>query len=182
VQHLPRKFFIDRLKLNPWNDPPPKSFDNILMRWKLSRDHGGVQANALVLENSYRCLEIADMFTLREIFDLEKNVDFHEHKVDGTIVVVCTTNNFEELTVWKGDKWESMLVAIKDCIMHISVYVCICKKESFGYVMLIIHKTMIGLYITYEIGTYSAHPEELLNGNVTTLKILLLLFVYLFRT
>jgi hypothetical protein len=73
-----------------------------------------------------------------------------------------------------------MLVALKDCTMHISVYVCICEKESFGYLMLIIHKTMIGSYITYEIGTYSAHLKELLSGSVTTLESSLLLFVYLF--
>jgi hypothetical protein len=120
------------------------------------------------------------MFTLREIFDLERNVDFLQHKETGTIVVVYTSNNYEELTVWKGHKWESMFVALKDCIMHIGVYVCICENESFGYLMLIIYKTMIGPYITYDVETYSAHPDELLSGSVTTLKSSLLLFVYLF--
>jgi hypothetical protein len=177
---LPKKNFTDKLKLNPSNDPPSKSFDDTLMRWKLSRDPGAVQVDALVLKNSYRCLEIIDMFTLREIFDLERNADFLQHKEAGTIVVVYTSNNYEELTVWKGHKWESMFVALKDCIMHISVYVCICENESFGYLMLIIYKTMIGPYITYEVGTYSAHPDELLSGSVTTLKSSLLLFVYLF--
>jgi hypothetical protein len=64
------------VKLNPSKDPPPKSFEYTLKRWKLNKDHGGVQANALVLKNSYRCQEIANMSTLKEILDLEKNVDF----------------------------------------------------------------------------------------------------------
>lgn len=114
--------FTDKLKLNPSNDPPSKSFDDTLMRWKLNWDPGGVQVDALVLKNSYRCLEIVEMFTLKEIFDLERNVDFLQHRVVGTIIVVYTSNNFEELTVWKGHKWESMLVALKDYIMH----KCIC--------------------------------------------------------
>lgn len=67
---------------------------------------------------------------LREIFDLENNVNFLQCGAIGTIVFVCTTNNFEELIISKGNKWESMFVALKDCTVHISVYVCICKKES----------------------------------------------------
>jgi hypothetical protein len=39
---------------------------------------------------------------------------------------------------------------------------------------------MIGPYITYEVKTYFAHPDELLSGSVTTFESSLLLFVYLF--
>jgi hypothetical protein len=82
-------------------DPPPKSFEDTLKRWKLSKDLGGVQANALVLKNSYRCQEITNMSTLREILDLKKNVDFLQQGATRTIVV-CTTNNYEKLIIWMG--------------------------------------------------------------------------------
>jgi hypothetical protein len=51
-QQLPNKLFIDKLKLNPSKDPPPKSFEYTLKRWKLNKDPRGVQVNALVSKNS----------------------------------------------------------------------------------------------------------------------------------
>jgi hypothetical protein len=73
---LTKKIFIDKLKLNPSKDPPPTSFVDTLRRWKSSINHEDVLAAALVFENSYRCQEIVDMFTLKEIFYYEKTIDF----------------------------------------------------------------------------------------------------------
>ncbi len=68
--------------------------------------------------------------------------------------MICTTNNLKEFTIWKGDKWESVLGRLKDYTMHIGVWVCICEKEFFEFLMFTIHKTIIDPYIEYEIGTY----------------------------
>jgi hypothetical protein len=78
--------------------------------------------------------------------------------------VICTINNSKEFTVWKRDKWESVLGKLEDCIVHIDMWVCICEKESFAYLMSIVHKTVIGPYIEYKIGTYFPQLEELLVG------------------
>ncbi len=68
------------------------------------------------------------MSTLKEIFDFERIVDFFQQGANGTIAVICTTNNSEEFIVWKGDKWESVLGRLKNYTVHISVWVCICEK------------------------------------------------------
>jgi hypothetical protein len=68
------------------------------------------------------------MSTLKEIFDFERTINFLQRGVNGTIVVICTIHNLEEFTVWKGDKWENVTGKLKDCIVHISVSVCICEK------------------------------------------------------
>jgi len=54
-QQLTKKFFINKLKLNPSKDPPPLSFIDTLRRWKSNKNHEGMLVNALVLKNSYRC-------------------------------------------------------------------------------------------------------------------------------
>jgi hypothetical protein len=54
-RQLTKKNFINKLKLNPSKDPPPLSFVDTLRRWKPSKNHKGVLANALVVKNSYRC-------------------------------------------------------------------------------------------------------------------------------
>jgi hypothetical protein len=64
------------LKLNPSKDPPPPSFVNTLRRWKSSKNPEGVLVDALVFDNSYKCQEITDMSTLKEILDFEKTIDF----------------------------------------------------------------------------------------------------------
>jgi hypothetical protein len=64
------------LKLNPSKDPPPLSFVNTLRRWKSSKNLEGVLVDALVFDNSYKCQEIMDMSTLKEILDFEKTIDF----------------------------------------------------------------------------------------------------------
>lgn len=75
-RQLMKKIFTNKLKLNPSKDPPPKSFMDILNRWKFIRNLKGVMVDALILEKSYMCQEIIDMSTLKDIFDFEKNVDF----------------------------------------------------------------------------------------------------------
>ncbi len=53
-----------------------------------------------------------------------------------------------------------MFGALKDCTMHINVYVCICENESIGYLISTIHKIVITPCITYEIKTYSTRLKE----------------------
>lgn len=132
----------------------------------------GVLVDALFFENSYRCQEIMDMSTLKQILDFENNVDFFQQGVNGTIVVICTTKNLKEFTIWKGDKWESVLSRLKDYTMHIGVWVCICEKEFFEYLMFTIHKTIIDPYIEYEIGTYRPQLENSLTGVIQLLRAL----------
>ncbi len=120
------------------------------------------------------------MSTLKEIFDFERIVDFLQQGTTGTIVVFCIINNLKELTVWKGDKWENVFGKLKDCTVHIGVWVCICEKESFGYLMSTIHKTIIGPYLKYEIVTYSPWLEELPSGCTTIVESPLHFFIYLF--
>jgi hypothetical protein len=52
---LIKKNFIDKLKLNPSKDLPPLSSIDTLRRWKSTKNHEGMLANALVFENSYKC-------------------------------------------------------------------------------------------------------------------------------
>jgi hypothetical protein len=84
------------------------------------------------------------MSRLKDIIDFERIVDFLQQHAIGTIDVLCIINNSEELTVWKGDEWESVFGELKDCTIHINVWVCICEKKSFGYLMSIVHRTVIG--------------------------------------
>ncbi len=121
------------------------------------------------------------MSTLKEILDFEKTIDFFQQGANGIITVICTTKNSEEFSVWKGDKQESILGGLKDYTVHIGVWVCICEKESFGYLMSTVHKIVISLYKEYEIGTYFTQPKELLDGCKTVVESLLLFLVYLFR-
>lgn len=151
-QQLIKKFFTNKLKLNPSKDSPPLSFVDTLRRWKSSKNPKGVLVDALVFENSYKCQEITNISTLKEILDFERTVDFLQQKTNGIIIMICTTNNFEEFNVWKGDKWDSIFAGLKDFTMHIDVWVRICEKESFGYLMSIVHKIVIDPYIEYEIG------------------------------
>jgi len=121
------------------------------------------------------------MSTWKEILDFEKTIYFFQQGANGIITMICTTKNFEEFSVWKGDKWESILGGLKDYIVHISVRVCICEKESFKYLMFIVHKIVISPYKEYEIGTYFPRSKELLNGHNTVVESLLLFLVYLLR-
>jgi hypothetical protein len=68
------------------------------------------------------------MSILKEIFDFERTINFLQQGVNGTIVVICTINNSKEFTIWKGDKWENIVGGLKDYIMHINLWVCICEK------------------------------------------------------
>jgi hypothetical protein len=52
------KLFIDILKLNPSKYTPPKSFMDILKRWKSIKNHEGIMVDAFVLDNFYKCQEI----------------------------------------------------------------------------------------------------------------------------
>jgi hypothetical protein len=57
-RQLSKKFFMDKLKLNPSKDPPPKSFMDMLKRWNSNKNPQGVMVDALVLDNSYKCQEV----------------------------------------------------------------------------------------------------------------------------
>ncbi len=127
------------------------------------------------------CQEIVNMSTLKEILDFERTIDFLQQDANGTIVVICTTNNSKEFIVWKKDKWENVIGKLKDCTMHINVWVCKCEKESFGYLMFIVHKIIIGSYIEYKIGTYFPQLEELPSMCNIVIKSPLHFFVYFFR-
>jgi hypothetical protein len=39
------------------------------------------------------------MFTLKEMFDFERTINFLNQGVNGTIVVICTINNSEEFII-----------------------------------------------------------------------------------
>ncbi len=121
------------------------------------------------------------MSTLKEILDFEKTIDFFQQSANGIITMICTTKNSEDFSVWKGDKWESILGGLKDYIVHIDVWVCICEKKSFGYLMLTIHKIVISPYKEYESGTYFPRPKELLNGRNAVVDKPLLCLVYFLR-
>lgn len=75
-RQLMKKKFTDKLKLNLSKNSSPKSFMNILYMWKFIRNPKGVMADAFILENLQRCQEIIDMFTLKEVFDFERYIDF----------------------------------------------------------------------------------------------------------
>jgi hypothetical protein len=77
-RQLMKKIFMDKLKLNPSKDPQPKSFMDILNRWKFIRIPKGIMVDAFILENSYKCKKITNMFTLKEVFDFERNVEFFQ--------------------------------------------------------------------------------------------------------
>ncbi len=95
--------------------------------------------------------------------------------------MICTTNNSEEFSVWKGNKWESILGGLKDYIVRIGVWVCICEKKSFLYLMSTRHKIVISPYKEYEIGTYFPRSMELFNGCNIVVESLLLFLVYLLK-
>jgi hypothetical protein len=71
-----KNVFIDILKLNPLKDPPPKSFMDTLKSWTSIKNHESIMVDAFVLVNFYKCQEITDMYILKEVLDLERNVDF----------------------------------------------------------------------------------------------------------
>ncbi len=75
-QQLTKEIFINKLKLNPSKDLPPPSFVNTLRRWKSSKNLEGGLVDALVFENSYKCQEITNMSTLKEIIDFEETIDY----------------------------------------------------------------------------------------------------------
>jgi hypothetical protein len=68
------------------------------------------------------------MYTLKEIFDFERTINFLQRGVNGSIVVICTIHNLEEFIVWKGDKWENVIGKLKDYIEHIGVSMWIREK------------------------------------------------------
>jgi hypothetical protein len=96
--------------------------------------------------------------------------------------MINTTNNLEEFNVWKRGQMGKRSWQTKRLMCHIGVWVYLCENKSFGYLMSIIHKTMINPYTEYKIGTYLPWLEKKISGHNKIVENPLLFFVILFIT
>jgi capsule polysaccharide modification protein KpsS len=74
---------------------------------------------------------------------------------------MATMNSTKPFASWNSDKWDGFLRAFLKSLLNVVAIVCVCDKESFGYLMAYVHKSRFVAKFIFECGYYEPQIEEL---------------------
>ncbi|CAM6025022.1 unnamed protein product [Sphagnum balticum] len=121
------------------------------------------------------------MSSLMEVLESNSIVKFLQpEQIEGVVGVVATTNNMKPFAFWSSDKWDGLLFAFLNSSMNRIAIICVCDKESFGYLMAIVHKLRFVARLMFEFGAYHLQEDELPLKWSTIMGTLILSYIYLF--
>ncbi len=114
------------------------------------------------MNNHYKCMEIGNMSGLREVLEFNSTVEFLQaEQCERVVGVVAMMNSTKPFASWNNDKWDWFLKAFFKSSLNVVAIVCVCDKESFGYLMAFVHKSRFVAKFIFESGCYEPQIEEL---------------------